>query len=83
MAFHVINPLSKFGPQLSRVSRDLQQAKDNLDLQVARITEMSDAQWASEYGITTLTRTQALSTLTAAQTQLEHSSIIALVTQIG
>lgn len=84
MAFHVINHTTgRFGRGLTHAGNNLSQARDQIDLDILRITEMSDAQFQSEYGFSTLTRSAALTTLTAAQTQLAHSSITAIITQIG
>lgn len=84
MAFHVINHTTgRFGRGLVSAGNHLIEARDQLDLDILRITEMTDAQFQSEYGFSTLTRTQALNTLSAAQAQLAHASITALCTQIG
>lgn len=84
MAYHVINfTTGRYGRGLTVVGNNLSSARDQLDRDILRITEMSDAQFQSEYGFSTLTRAQALTTLTAAQTQLAHASITAICTQIG
>jgi hypothetical protein len=82
MAFFPINLASKFGRELVQASKHAVALRANVDLQVARVTEMTDQQVASEYG-TGLTRAQLLATLTDAQTALAATAIVDLATKIG
>ena len=84
MAFFIIDTTTgRFGRELVHASKMAATLRDDIDLHVARLNNMTtDAQAQSMYG-TTLTRAQLLSTLEAAQTQLAHASIAALATQIG
>lgn len=84
MAFHEVDQASRFGRDIVAASRLAHQLKANVDLQVARVTAMdTDAETQGNYGVTSLTRAQLLTTLTNAQTQLNHVSIQALINQIG
>lgn len=82
MAFFPINLASKFGRELVQASKHAVALKANVDLQVARVTEMTDQQVQAEYG-TTLNRQQLLDTLTDAQAALAAQAIVDLATKIG
>lgn len=82
MAFFKIDLDSRFGRNLVAISRLTHQDKVAVDLEVARISEMTDAQVTSEYG-TTLSKAQLLGTLTDLQTQLSHASASNFINRIG
>ena len=82
MAFFPINLASKFGRELVQASKHAVALKANVDLQVARVTEMTEQQVQAEYG-TTLSRTDLLNTLTWAQQALAAQAIVDLATKVG
>ena len=87
MAFYPINKSSKFGQELVRDSVLAGRLKDGVALQLQRMTEMTDAQFVTEYGApttpTALTRSDAIATLTAIKALTDDSAFVNFITRIG
>lgn len=82
MAFFTFNSLARFGREMPQLSNYASKLTDGIDLNLARVTNMTDAQVQSEFG-TTLTKAQMQSTLTDAKAILADPSIVAIATQVG
>ena len=87
MAFYSINKASKFGQSVVIDANLAQRLKDSVNIQLSRFTEMTDAQFVTEYGApttpTALTRSDMITTYTALQTALAASAFTNLITKIG
>lgn len=84
MAFHEINMSSRYGPELKQLGKLLRLARESAATNAARNANMTDdAQSRAQFGFQNLTKAQIQTTLDNLVSQLTHSSIDAIVEQIG